>query len=231
MKLIKVSKLFDIYLSKENEKDNPKIIDKDNKKFFRFMDQFYIPDPVYKLSTPYVKELNTLREKYLSTIDKEYNNYIINNSIDYLLKSNLKIQNILDFGCGNGYAGSLIKNSFKDISLYGYDIRKPIKKKFLNHYSEVKFKDINSSLPYPDNFFDVILSFFVFQFFIPDNQLEELKRLIKPNGILYFNLIKSADFTILKRIEDIGFTILNKEELVTINNTGCGYAYKLKIIK
>lgn len=230
MSLIKVNKNFEIYLSKR--KVNDKAITISNKTYYRFMDKLYIPRPVYKLSSSYVKELNNIREKYITTIiDKNYNKNIIYNIIKYLEINNITDVRILDFGCGNGYPGYLIKKEISKSKLFGFDIRKPLRRKYLNYYDNIEIKDINASLPYPNNFFDVITSFFVFHFFIPDTQLNELKRVIKQDGILYFNLINSSDFNIINKIEKLGFKLLEKKEIKTASNIGQSYTYKLAISK
>ncbi len=229
MKLTKISNRFDIFISEEkNDRKNKPIYLNGNKVYYRFMGRFYIPDHVYKLSPPFVKELNNLREKYaLTVIDKEFNDKVIVDALDNLkhkYKGHIKL---LDFGCGYGYAGGLIKSVFPDSALFGIDIRKPLERKLLQCYSDFTIKSIDARLPYAVNFFDIIVSFFVFHFYISDFQIKELSRVIKPNGTLFVNLINSADFEVLNRLNEAGFTISEQTEIVTKNNSGRGYFYCL----
>lgn len=230
MKLTKISNQFEIFLSNQkDENKNKAILLKNSRVFYRFMNRLYIPEHVYKLSPAFVKELNNLRDKYaLSIIDKEYNDLIIDNALDYLKARFSNSLRVLDFGCGNGYASSFIKRKFSDSLLFGYDVRKPLEKKLLETYTDVAFKTVDSKLPYSNEFFDVILAFFVFHFYVSDLQLRELTRILKPSGILFINLINSADFDILNRINNVGFSIVEEVVFSTTNNTGRGYFYCLK---
>jgi SAM-dependent methyltransferase len=229
MKLTKISNQFDIFLSDEkDDKKNKHVYLKGNKVYYRFMGRFYIPDHVYKLSPSFVKELNNLREKYaLTVIDKEFNDLVIFGALETLKDKYTGHVKILDFGCGYGYAGGLIKSVFPDSALFGIDIRKPLERKLFNYYNDFTIKAIDISLPYSDNFFDIIVSFFVFHFYVSDSQIRELSRIIKPNGTLYINLINSADFDVLDRLNEAGFMIVEEAEIATNNNSGRGYFYCL----
>lgn len=230
MKLIKVSTQYDIY--KSDEKDfskNRPIAFVNNKVFYRFMNCLYIPDHVYKLPPDYVKELNNVREKFaLSIIDQEFNDLVISTTLTNLSESYGSNSVILDFGCGYGYAGPLIKRRFPNAKLFGVDIRKPLKKKLLELYSSFSIQQVDSSLPFSDNFFDIIVSFFVFHFYVSDNQIAELSRVIKKNGTFFLNLINSADFEVLDRIHKAGFELQSEIEFSTAKNSGRGYFYVLK---
>ena len=218
MKLTKINSRFEIYISdQKNAEFNAPTIRINNLKFYRFMDRLYIPDRVYKLSTSYVKEVNNIREEYaLKIIDKEYNDRIISQSLNYLsTQDHSKKMTVLDFGCGYGYAGHQIKSEFDDSMLFGYDIRKPKERKLLKIYSDVAFSDINSKMPYSNDMFDIILAYFVFQFFIPDFQLAEINRILKPNGVLFINLINSADDLIREHISTHGFEHYNTQKYTT----------------
>jgi SAM-dependent methyltransferase len=191
------------------------------------MNRIYIPELVYKLDPSFVKELNNLREKYaISIIDKEYNDLTIKTTLDYVKNNRTNNTNILEFGCGNGYAGEYIKKNFSESKLYGIDIRKPLERKLLSFYNDFTVRGINQRFTYSDNYFDLIFSFFVFHFYVSSNQLKEISRVLKPNSLLCFNLINSSDFSILDRLYKIGFRILDEIEINTINNSGKVYVYK-----
>lgn len=196
---------------------------------YRFMDRLYIPDHVYNLKEDVVRELNNIREKYeISVIDKIFNDTVIKDSMKVLLsslESNSKV-NVLDFGCGNGYAGEIIKTYIPEAHLFGVDIRKPLERKLLSTYNDFSVAKMDANLPYAGQFFDFILAYFVFHFRVSDSQLDELRRVIKPNGVLFFNLINSTDFSILKRLSDKGFYQINEIEISSSDNSCMGYFYK-----
>lgn len=230
MKLTKISTQFDIFLSEEkDDKNNTPIYLIGNKMYYRFMGWFYIPERVYNLPPDFVIELNNLREKYASiVIDKEFNDLIISTTLDYhKLKFNGHV-NILDFGCGYGYAGEFIKSKFPESLLLGVDIKEPLERKLLKSYNEFAITTIDSYLPYTDNFFEIIVSFFVFHFHVSDIQINELSRVIKSKGILFVNLINSANFEVLDRLNKAGFIIEDHTEITASNNKGSGYFYCLK---
>jgi SAM-dependent methyltransferase len=231
MKLTKVSTLHEIYLLEKNGgHKNMRKIRYNGKILYRFMERLYIPDHVYNLKEDIVKELNNIREKYeMSIIDKVFNDLVIRESLT-ALQSEIKpdnIVNILDFGCGNGYAGEFIKSFFPESRLFGSDIRKPIEKKRLSVYNDFVVARMDANLPFSGDFFNVILAYFVFHFRISDFQLDELKRVIKPQGILFFNLINSTDFSILDRLTDKGFTLIKEQEFTSVSNSCIGYFYKV----
>lgn len=230
MKLIKVSKQFDIFLSEEkDERRNPPTYLIGNKIYYRFMERFYIPDLVYKLSPEIVIELNNLREKYAQiVIDKEFNDLLISNALEHQKLNYKGHVRILDFGCGYGYASKFIKVKFPDSELLGVDIREPLKRKLLKSYNEFSITTIDSILPYEDNFYDIIVSFFVFHFHVSDIQIKELSRVIKKSGTLFLNLINSSDFEVLNRLAKAGFKIVKESEIITRHNKGKGYFYCLK---
>jgi len=78
------------------------------------------------------------------------------------------------------------------------------------NYDEFKRITTNSALPFEYQYFDIIIALFVFHFKITDTQIESLYNTLKDDGVLCFNLIKSADKNIINRLENVGFRIKEK---------------------
>jgi diadenosine tetraphosphate (Ap4A) HIT family hydrolase len=92
-----------------------------------------------------------------------------------LLKKNLLIGNVLDFGCGYGKDVEILKE--KGINIIGYD----------KHY----FPD------YPNNRFDTIICFYVLNVLLPEEQaivLMELSQLVKPTGRVFFAVRRDIQY-------------------------------------
>jgi tRNA (uracil-5-)-methyltransferase TRM9 len=94
---------------------------------------------------------------------------------------------ILDYGCGNGRLLEILND--KKVDYTGADISGELIKLAKQKYAgkNAKFNKITSSgsLPFPDNYFNVIISIAVFHHF-PENyakkMAKELHRILKPGG-------------------------------------------------
>ena len=94
---------------------------------------------------------------------------------------------ILDFGCGNGRLLEIIGK--RNIEYQGVDVSSGLVEKAKEKYPHFKdrFSKIEAepSLPFPENYFNVIFSLAVFHHFPKEYQkirLQELCRLLKPGG-------------------------------------------------
>ena len=94
---------------------------------------------------------------------------------------------ILDLGCGNGRLYELLKN--KPIDYYGIDNSEKLIEIAKSRYPNINFQVADAlNLPFPENFFDKVVSVAVFHH-IPSKDLrlqflKEIKRTLKPGGIL-----------------------------------------------
>jgi SAM-dependent methyltransferase len=224
MKLRRVSADFDILLSEESQRSrNRPTILVGRKVYYRFMDVLYVPDHVYRLPPEFVAELNRIRDELSGfVIDAEYNEVVYRGLLVSVRESKQRLRSILDFGCGRGAAGDYIHAAFPAAKIYGFDIR-PIDT--LPPYTDIVTGGADDRLPFPDDSFDLCLAFFVFHFRITDFQLSELCRILRPQGILAFNLINSADFEVLDRVHERGFSLRDDVELESTSNAGRGFIF------
>ncbi len=102
------------------------------------------------------------------------------------------VKKILDLGCGSGrHLIYLAKNNF---DVYGIDIAKSgikIAKNWLkdeNLKAQLKIGDIYQKLPYPDNFFDAIISIQTLHHARVEKirkLMKEIERILKPKGLIF----------------------------------------------
>lgn len=116
----------------------------------------------------------------------------------YLTFNNLKNYSgkILDVGCGNGYFISSIKN--KDDQLYGVDVSEESLEIAKNRCPEVKFIKIKvgDSLPFEDNYFDVVTLFHVLEHVDSEERIvAEIFRVLKSGGLLFLSSPYNGLFT------------------------------------
>jgi len=108
-----------------------------------------------------------------------------------LAKNNFKV---VDLGCGDGSMLKIIEEKFKNVKTFGID-REPniVKlKDFLK--AEIKVADIQNS-GFADNFFDLIFCLDVLEHFKDLEQpIKEIKRIIKPSGVLIISLPTESPF-------------------------------------
>ena len=123
-------------------------------------------------------------------------------------KGELKIykgMKVLDAGCGDGSTLSLLRKQF-DVESFGIDISdKALEKALLLSKQEnlnIEFKKADvRSVPYPSNYFDLILSWGVIEHF--DNYelaIDEFYRTLKPGGVLNLIQPNKLSFAPLQRI-------------------------------
>jgi len=104
------------------------------------------------------------------------------------LNSKKGINKILDAGCSRGYLSKVIKNK----EIYGIDVSSELLKD-VKGYKEVKKASL-FSIPYRDNFFDLVICFQVLEH-VPNYRraLRELKRVAKKYILLSTDFVTKSD--------------------------------------
>ena len=107
------------------------------------------------------------------------------------------IKKILDLGCGSGrHTVYFAKRGFDvfgiDISKEGVNITRSWLKKE-NLQADLKIGSIYNKLPYPDNFFDAVISTNVIHHNKIQNirkTIKEIERILKPKGLIFITVRK-----------------------------------------
>jgi len=118
---------------------------------------------------------------------------------------------LLDAGCGTGLLVEKLKEERPDITAEGIDFSASMLSiaKSKNTGAIFKEADLNEPLPYEDNTFDIITSIHViYNVLNPKKTIEELKRILKKNGILIIASPKknsSVHKVLVEHISCVGF--------------------------
>ena len=142
-------------------------------------------------------------------------NWVIQFWVSYL-KEHIKCGKLLDFGCGSGNNSIFFINKMYDV--YGCDVAENFKecvkdllKKYqINENIINKFTLLDKNykrLPYDDNTFDVIVANQVL-YYLPSREAiiqtcNELKRVLKPNGVIYISMMGQKNYYFTKHTKKI----------------------------
>lgn len=146
----------------------------------------------------------TVIENSYNKIAKDYNKTIaIINSLDdwvFIKHFPQNRQRVLDIGCGSGHLLVVMSGYFEE----SYGIDKSKKMVELTKAKNKKFEAIcgdAEDLPYPDNFFDDVVSHTVFQRLNKEKALKEAKRVLRRGGKLVIAEVVLENNKIRKIIE------------------------------
>ena len=118
---------------------------------------------------------------------QSYNEFLEMPATLSLLKK-IKNKRVLDLGCGTGIYANILKSYGANV--YGIDTSLGMITIAKSYAPGIDFR-VGSvyKMPYKSNYFDVIVSAFVFQHFENiDKALKEIRRVLKTNGIYVFSL-------------------------------------------
>lgn len=120
----------------------------------------------------------------------------------FISDEDLKDKTVLDIGCGFGWfeLNAQKRGVYKIIGLELNEKDLETAKKYIQN-NNVEFKNGSAiSLPFPNNFFDTVVSWEVIEH-IPKNtelkMFEEVKRVLKPKGVFYLSTPYSSFFSII----------------------------------
>jgi len=114
-------------------------------------------------------------------------------------KGNKKVERVLDIGCGNGR--HIVYLAREKWNVYGLDISQKsldIADEWLEReglFAELK-KGCATALPYPDEYFDVVICFGVLDHLLFDDTeaaITEIDRVLKPGGLVFLSLRSTRD--------------------------------------
>jgi ubiquinone/menaquinone biosynthesis C-methylase UbiE len=127
--------------------------------------------------------------------------------MDMFKKHVNKNGNILDFGCGYGRTlNELYDNGYKNST--GIDFSEKMIERGKSLYPHLMFEVMESSnIKYSENTFDAVILLAVLTCIITNEEqmklLNEIKKVLKPNGILYINdFLLNTDKRNIKRYEE-----------------------------
>jgi len=100
---------------------------------------------------------------------------------------------LLDLACGTATLTIALKQKFPQAEIHGLDgdakILRIARDKASNNKAEIIFTEaFSTELPYPDDYFDAIVSSLFFHHLTPENKLKtlkEIRRVLKPDGTLH----------------------------------------------
>tara|TARA_B100001765_G_C19484798_1_gene330716 strand:+ start:522 stop:1265 length:744 start_codon:yes stop_codon:yes gene_type:complete len=112
---------------------------------------------------------------------------------------------LLDIGCGTGLNANFLKE--KGYEIYGIDVSQIAIDKFNKKGFKGKIMDISQTLKFEENFFDVVFASEVIEHVsYTEGFLKEVKRILKPGGILYLSTPNSS-FWPYRVLSLLGFTL------------------------
>ncbi len=122
---------------------------------------------------------------------------------------------ILDIGCGTGHLTNWIKQ--KGFEVYGLEPSQNMYEYAVSNFPEIDIQQgISSDMPYPDNFFDLIVLFEVMRYLDKKENVatyNEMYRVMKKNGSFFLtqvNLFSSDFYYFFHNLKSIYSKITNK---------------------
>lgn len=116
-------------------------------------------------------------------------------------------ERLLDVGCGNGEALSLIHQKNNTIDIYGIEPLEHALAKAKGRVRGTFVQGVAENIPWEDNYFDTIISILVLHHLdLGEKGLKEIARVIKPKGKLYLSDV--APLPSLRSITNVLFFFL-----------------------
>lgn len=220
-----------------SEKKGPKKILIDSNIFFRYMDKIYIPSELENLSLEDTKSLSEIR----IILDEKVIDYTYSKNVNKYLLTQIPVdkrENIIDFGCGGGFLLNCIPLDYGMRSYTGLDLARESLDITENNFKDkrdysIDFQEFSEHLniSMEDKSVSSIISCFVMHFNIFENQILELYRVLKNDGVFVFNNYKSSESDInnknISLLKKHGFKI--KESIKSFKQDGLMKSHKIII--
>lgn len=139
-----------------------------------------------------IESFNQLSVAYENTVDHEspFNTHYERPAMMLQLENNLETYQILDAGCAAGwYTDELLK---RGANVTAIDISQSMveaAKRRVGSKADVLCHDLEETLPFPNETFDIILSSLTLHYIKDwDAVFSEFKRVLKPNGVVLFSV-------------------------------------------
>ena len=143
-------------------------------------------------------------------------------------KNKYKGKKILDISCGDGRNLQLLQNLGFDV--YATEISEDTVAILKERFPKVKFSvGLNHKHSFPDDFFDFALACGSFYYLEQEthfsDNLKELNRILKPDAILFANMV-TKDIYVLKN----AIPLENGEYLITNDPHDCRNGYRWQVV-
>lgn len=132
-----------------------------------------------------------------ASLTHRFGDYYSSNREDLLPFIPHGIEKVLEVGCAKGFLGELIKKE-RNCKVYGLEMNKEVADIAKTRMDDVFHQDIeNASLPF-DQDLDVILFPFILEhLFDPWKVLKDIRRWLKPDGLVVASLPNTAHYSII----------------------------------
>jgi ubiquinone/menaquinone biosynthesis C-methylase UbiE len=144
-----------------------------------------------------------------------YGRNMVIEELEALLNTIPKGSRVLDVGCGTAHLTNWIKQ--KGFEVCGIEPSKEMFDLAVKNFPDIEIKKgISSDIPYPDNSFDLIVSFEVMRYLDKNENIatyKEFHRVLKPGGIFFVtqvNLFSSDFYYIFHNLKSVYCKITHK---------------------
>lgn len=167
----------------------PSNIEIDGKSYKRFHDYIYLDRPAENLTEKQVAAVCRLREDHPEWLDEASANSQVHRLFSEIIL-NYCPESVFEVGPGAFPLFSSDQQAFRYIQ--GDLDERIVDKNIGAGYDIVKF-DLNSELPFHNNSIEMVVGVFVLQFEFTVNQVREIKRVLKRDGVFLANVYHRTD--------------------------------------
>lgn len=201
----------DFLISKTDptEVAHPYFVKYEGNNYFRYMNALYAPDLAEKLGPNQIVKLCELRNLHSSlTIDRDFNRVLAKIGSSYIKRhfGSSSSLLVLDFGCGDGLSIELLQEQDLGAQFTGCDPSilsiEIAQKKGCDafHFSSGAKWDLGGRK------FDCATAFFVMHFDIAIEDIAELRRHVKDDGIFLFNIYNGSVDAVSEKLQKSGWS-------------------------